>query len=100
MGRAGRKFKVAPQVLIETINLHKKELFLSGKVAGPSTSVYKVISDSLDSKISPYAVYVFIKRNKLAKVKYNEWGLVDEIEAENAANPSMVDHVDNEGKHT
>lgn len=52
MGSTGRKFKVAPQVLIETINVHKKDLFLSGKVAGPSKSVYKVISDLLDRSVT------------------------------------------------
>lgn len=76
--KRGRKPKVEPEQLLSVVNKYKDKFVINGVVVGPRTLVYQDISAELGEKVTPSAVYTFVKQHKLAKALYRDWGLATE----------------------
>lgn len=75
--KRGRPRKVGTEEVLEAVSQYKSRVFLGGTVVAPTNDVFCEISRSICGRMTPKAIYLFIKNNKSAKLKHEEWGVTD-----------------------
>ncbi|XP_039276911.1 uncharacterized protein LOC120349843 [Nilaparvata lugens] len=78
----GRRPKVCNEEVCGVVSLFKTRVFENGKIVPPTNSVFIEMSNSLNARMTPKAIYLFIRNNKCAQSMYNEWGLQRVLEEE------------------
>lgn len=71
--KRGRKFAVDPEEVLKVVSSVASLVFANGQQVGASNDVYTHISELLDGRMSPKAIYLFLKKNSIAQASIGKW---------------------------